>query len=414
MVGSALAARRGRLFLALMAVTLGVAVSTALATLSLQVGDDLARTLRAAGPNFVALPAGAQLPLDLGGVSFTPARAGLALSDTSASALKFSFWKNNVLDAAPEMDAAAKIDRAPVKIVGTWFRHTLAPAGETWTTGVATLRPHWEITGRWPRDGAAELALGGDLAARLALDPGRAVTLECGGTTERWLVTGVVEHAGAAGELAWAPLDQVQRLLGRGGQIDRLWISAMVLPAPRHPAPDAASDPEAFERYMCAAYPTNVAGGLRNQLLGAEVLPMTEVVAGEGMVVRRLNMLMVLLALAALAAATLGLLSTTTATVVERRVELGLLRSLGAGSAQIASLLLAETLLVALTGGALGWALGIAAAAAIRGDTFGTASPVPAILLPIALLVALAVGLIGTLGPLRLALRLDPATVLRG
>ena len=340
MVSSALAARRGRLLLALMAVTLGIAVSTALATLSLQVGDDLARTLRAAGPNFVALPAGAQLPLDLGGASFTPARAGLALSDTSASGLKFSFWKNNVLDATPEMDATVRIDRSPVKLKGTWFAHGLAPAGEPWTTGVATLRPHWRVTGRWPQEGARELALGREAASRLALDPGRAVTLESGGSSERWLVTGVVDHSGAAGNHAWAPLDQVQRLLGRGGQIDRMWISAMVLPAPRHAAPDAASDPEAYERYMCAAYPVNVASGLRTQLAGAEVLPMTEVVAGEGMVVRRLNLLMVLLALAALAAATLGLLSTTTATVVERRVELGLLRSLGAGPRQIASLLL--------------------------------------------------------------------------
>jgi len=82
MVWSSALARRGRLALGLMAVTLGVSISTALATLALQVGDDLARTLRAAGPNFVVLPAGARLPVDLGGVQFEPARAGsLAVAD---------------------------------------------------------------------------------------------------------------------------------------------------------------------------------------------------------------------------------------------------------------------------------------------------------------------------------------------
>ena len=71
---ASLAARRARLALALVAVTLGVAVAIALATLSLQVGDDLARTLRAAGPNFVVLPPGASAGLDFGGAAVEPAR----------------------------------------------------------------------------------------------------------------------------------------------------------------------------------------------------------------------------------------------------------------------------------------------------------------------------------------------------
>ena len=55
----------------------------------------------------------------------------------------------------------------------------------------------------------------------------------------------------------------------------------------------------------------------------------------------------------------------------------------------------------------------------MRGGTFGPASapgaaaPQP-LLLPVALALALVVALLGTLGPLRLALRLDPGKVLRG
>ena len=60
MLLSSLAARRARLALGLVAVSLGVGVATALGTLALQVGDDLARTLRAAGPNFVVLPPGSR------------------------------------------------------------------------------------------------------------------------------------------------------------------------------------------------------------------------------------------------------------------------------------------------------------------------------------------------------------------
>ena len=92
MMLASLGARRGRLGLALIVVTLGVSVAVALATLSLQVGDDLARTLRAAGPNFVILPAGASAGLDLGGVPIETARAGITLPTTTTTLLQSSFW----------------------------------------------------------------------------------------------------------------------------------------------------------------------------------------------------------------------------------------------------------------------------------------------------------------------------------
>jgi len=90
------------------------------------------------------------------------------------------------------------------------------------------------------------------------------------------------------------------------------------------------------------------------------------------------------------------------------------MRALGASTSQIAVLLLGETVLVSLPGGALGFWLGSAGAAAIRGQTFGTASPIQLLLLPLALVLALVLAFLGTLAPLRFALRLDPAAVLRG
>jgi putative ABC transport system permease protein len=122
---------------------------------------------------------------------------------------------------------------------------------------------------------------------------------------------------------------------------------------------------------------------------------------------------MLLLALAALTASVLGLFSTSTAAVVERSAELGLLRSIGATSGEIAALLLGETVLISLAGGVMGWALGAASATAIRGETFGVAGGVPTLLLPLAIVISLVVALLGTLGPLRMALRLDPARVVR-
>jgi len=410
---ASLAARRARLGLALVAVTLGVSVAIALATLSLQVGDDLARTLRAAGPNFVVLPAGASAGIDFGGAPIEPARAGLVLPENTTALLKSSFWKNNVMAAAPELALAVEIQGAPVLLAGTWFDREVATEDGPWRTGLAHLRPGLRVEGRWPREGAAEVALGRELAAALALAPGGRARIVFEGREEEWTVTGVVTAGGLEDRKAWAPLDRAQALSGSTG-VDRVWMSALVRAPSRKPAPDPGRDPAGYERYMCTSYPAAVARDIAEKLGGAEVLPMTEVVTGEGRIVERLNLLILLLALAALTASALGLLSTTTATVVERGVELGLMRALGASAQQIAALLLGETVLVSMLGGALGFWLGTAFAAAIRGHTFGTASPIQPLMLPLALVLSLVLAILGTLAPLRLALRLDPATVLRG
>lgn len=410
---ASLRARRGRVVLSLLAVSLGVAVTTALATLSLQVGDDLARTLRAAGPNFVIQPRGATMPLDVGGAEFQPARAGAGLEIGAIARLKNSFWKNNLLAAAPEIVTAATLNGRAITLVGTWFDEGNEAGGTEWRTGVATLRPTWTIAGRWPRAGG-ELALGSTLALRLGLAQGQKVELEIAGVTRRCLITGVIAAGGRDDARAFAPLAPVQGATGRPEQADRIWLSALVKPGPPGPPPDPERDPAGYERYMCTPYPTNVANDLTQALNGAEVLPLAETVAGEGRVVGRLNLLLLLLALAALAAATLGLISTTTATVVERRVEIGLLRSLGASSRQLATLLVAETALISLAGGLLGWLVGGASAALVRDSTFGQGGTFEPLLLPVALALAVAIAVLGTIGPLRLALRLDPATVLRG
>jgi putative ABC transport system permease protein len=434
---SSLRARRARLLLGTLAVTLGVAVATALATLALRVGDDLVLALRAAGPNFVVLPLGARLPLDLGGAELEPARAGMHLDPSAVTSLKSGFWKNNVLEAAPEITVDAAVEGAPITLVGTWFEHELAVSGGGWPTGLARLRPNWELTGRWPaepgtnaasgaagasssaestatdRDGAGEIALGRGLARRIGAGVGDWVRVSVNDRSTRWRVSAVVDPGGRDEDRAWAPLALVQDLAGRTNEIDRVWASVLVKPPTEEVAPDPARDPIGYERFMCTPFPANVAKDLAQALPGAEVLPMTEVVAGEGMVVARLDLLMLLLALAALTASVLGLFSTSTAAVVERSAELGLLRSIGATSGEIAALLLGETVLISLAGGVMGWALGAASATAIRGETFGVAGGVPTLLLPLAIVISLVVALLGTLGPLRMALRLDPARVVR-
>jgi putative ABC transport system permease protein len=410
-----LRARRSRVLLAMLAVTLGTGVATALGTLALQVGDDLARTLRAAGPNFVMRPEGASWRPDAtGGIDV--ARAGMSLPESAVVALRSTFWRNNVLAAAPELDVRVNIAGRDLDATGTWFERDLSTAAGAWHTGLAALHPRWQLEGAWPSGGDGAAALGRALARELGVGVGATLELSTPRGQASVRVAAIVDAGGLDDRRLWLPLALAQRLAGREGELDRVGLSALVKPEPTaHGArpPDAARDPQGYERYMCTAYPANVARDLSAAVPGCEVVPLTELVAGEAGVVWRLNLLMLLLALAALTASTLGLVSTTTAGVVERAREFGLMRALGATSAQLAVLLLTESLLVALAGGAFGWLLGTITAAAIRGDAFAAPAATQPLLLPIALLVAAAVAVAGTIGPMRLALRFDPIEALR-
>lgn len=409
-----LRSRRGRVTLALLAVSLGAGVAITLATLALQVGDDVALALRAAGPNFLLQPQGVTWAPDVGGIDVRAARATLSLSDSAVTTLKRSFWRHNILAAAPELAIGARFDSIEATLVGTWFMKDLETDDGRWRTGLAALHPTWRVEGRWPEAGSREIALGRDLAARLGAAPGSRLSATLAGRPETLTVAGVVSVGGPEDAHGWIDLALAQRLGARGRQIDRVWLSALLRPGPEAPPPDPKVDPRGYELYMCTAYPTVVAADLAGLFPGVEVLPATERIAGEAHIVTRLTLLMVLLALAALAASTLGLLSTTTATVAERATELALLRAVGASPQQLASLLLGETVLVSLAGGALGWVIGSLAAALLRGGGFTGAGAFHALLLPLSLTIGLGVGLAGTLVPLRVALRLDPARVLRG
>ncbi len=407
--------RRSRLAMALLAVALGVTVAIALGTLSLQVGDELARTLRAAGPNLLVRPAGSAWG-DVEEGFPQPALAGAVLPESSLPELKRTFWRNNLLAAAPEIATSTRAAGTTFHLVGTYFdRWVPLEVGDGWRTGLAALHPTWKVRGRWPSEDASDqVVLGGELAVHLGLHPGDTLVLEAQPRPVRWMVTGIVDCGGVEERWAWAPLEAVRSLARRPPGFERIWVSALLVPLGRKPPPHPERDPVAYERYMCTAYPQVVARDLSSAIAGSEALPLGEIVAAEARVVGRLNFMMLLLALAALAASALGLASTTFAAVVERKEEIGLLRALGAAPGQVAALLLGETLAISVAGGACGFALGSLAARWIGSMGVGAMVQPKLALLPVAVLLSIGVGLAATWFPLRLASRVDPVEALRG
>ena len=75
-VWESLARRRRRKLLSVFAVALGIAVTAAVSTLGLDVGDKVNRELRSFGANLSVTPAADGLPVAVGGIDYRPAGAG--------------------------------------------------------------------------------------------------------------------------------------------------------------------------------------------------------------------------------------------------------------------------------------------------------------------------------------------------
>ncbi|HET7842373.1 MAG TPA: ABC transporter permease, partial [Terriglobia bacterium] len=117
--------RRRRKLLSLLAVTLGIAAATAVATLSLDVGDKVNRELRSFGANIAVTPAADSLAVSVGGTDYRPAGAGAYLPEADLIKLRRIFWRNNIMAFAPFDFVPAQVGGRSVVVVGSWFDKVL-------------------------------------------------------------------------------------------------------------------------------------------------------------------------------------------------------------------------------------------------------------------------------------------------
>jgi putative ABC transport system permease protein len=101
-------------------------------------------------------------------------------------------------------------------------------------------------------------------------------------------------------------------------------------------------------------------------------------------------------------------------TVFERRREVGLMKALGAGGLAVASFFFAEAALLALLGGAAGFAGGSFLAYHAGRWIFDSPINIQPVLLPLILIIAVIVTFAGSATAILRAVKFDPVYALRG
>ena len=408
--------QKRRKLLAGAAITLGVAVATAMIAVATDIGDKINRELRTYGANIVVYPEEDTLDVQVGGVDLKPASQGAFLEESDLPRIKGTFWRHNILGFAPFLPVHAAVTAGStslpdVQLLGTYFAKPLRLGDEGFTTGVRTTHPWWRVSGAWPLDDSNQVLAGEDLAGRLGLKPGDHLQVD-GRDVE---VTGILSAGPAENQGLVGPLSLAQTIAGRPGAVRQVFVSALTKPEDELARRDPAGmSPAMRDRWYCSPYANSIAFQITEVIPHARAEQIRQVAQNEGAVLARIQGLMLLITLAALLAAGLAVSAAMATAILERRREVGLMKAMGAGNAAVASLFLAEASLLALLGGVAGFAIGILLAERVAQSIFAARIAVQPALFPIVMAVAVAVTFAGSAASIRRALHFDPAVVLRG
>jgi putative ABC transport system permease protein len=402
--------QKRRKLLAGIAVTLGVAVATAMIAVATDIGDKINRELRSYGANLVVTPQDDSLDVEIGEVNLKPA-GGAYLKEADLPKIKGMFWRNNIVGFAPVLPATVQVGGSKITVLGTYFAKRVSFGKESFVSGVLNTHPWWRVDGNWPQDDSTDVLLGERLAASLGQKTGDSIDLA--GTKHR--VVGVLSTGGDEDRQIVAPLSVAQQILGKPGTVGRIYVSALTKPEDAFARRDPKTmSPEMYDRWYCSPYARAIAFQLEEAIPRSHAEQIRQVAQNEGAVLSRIQGLMLLVTLAALFAAALAVSAAMATAIVERRAEVGLMKALGAGKLAVALLFLAEATMLALLGGIAGYLGGSLLARQIGYAIFESQITVEPVLLPIILGIAVIVTFAGSAAAIRKAVKFDPVYALRG
>ncbi|HEV2989042.1 MAG TPA: ABC transporter permease, partial [Candidatus Angelobacter sp.] len=375
----------------------------------------LNQELRTGSANLLITPIADSLDVKIGGVDLKPANDGAYIPESDLLKIKSVFWKNNILGYAPFLSDTENIAiggrSIQADLIGTYFAQPLHAGEQSFVTGVRSVNGFWKVEGSWPTDNSTDALAGSAFAHRADIHIGD--ILKIGDTGLR--VSGILTTGGTEDDAIVAPLHLVQQILNRPDSVRRVLVSALTKPEDAFARQNPATmSPTAYERWSCSPYANSIADSISKVLPNVRVEQIRQVEQNQGNVLSRISGLMLLLTIASLLASALAVSAVMAATIIERRQEVGLMKSLGAGNSMVVSLFLTEAGILAIGGGILGFIGGVILAHRIGQSVFGSTIAVPPVVLAIVLLGALAITFLGSTGAIRKAMRFDPAVVLRG
>ena len=390
MILASLVRRRSRMIVALLAIIVGATILSGLGLIYFDVPRQMSSQFRSYGANIIFTPEGEE--------SISPEELSEGIAYFPAAELE---------GYTPYRYENTRIHNLPVTLAGTDFASVLKTS------------PYWHVTGEMPgKDG--EALVGAKTAEKLGISLGGTVSCintieitedtdmtdipdyevytdpETGETYADHMldlkVAGILETGGNEEEYIYVTLPDLKflTLADRGYDIVEVSVASM------------QSTLTGYTEEI-----TESVDGLSAKLV-------KRVAASESAVLTKLQSLVFIVTAVVLVLTMICVATTMTAVIAERRKEIGLRKALGADNSSIAGEFMSEGIVLGIVGGIAGSVLGYFFAQAVSMHIFSSTLSFRPALIPITLAVSVVVTGLACLLPIKSAVAVDPALVLKG
>lgn len=408
-----LSKRKSRIAIAVLSVIIGAAIATALLTVSLDVSEKVGMEFRKYGANLMVVPETDTIEVGFPGVDFGEVTEQQYINESDLWKIKSIYWRNNVLGFAPLLYSVITVEheqyQQDIVLAGTYFNKNVqiknpysSSDPTTFQTGIEKISPWWNVTGDWITNSDDNISsmVGTKVAEALNLDIGDQYTISYVTNIENksninqvnLTVTGIITTEGHEDNQIFVNLQVAQALTERYNQVHTVQVSA-----------------------LCNACPVDTfASEIMEAIPYTEARTVKQLVSAEMNILSKIEDMMFLIAIVALMASALGVMTTMTTSVIERKKEIGLMKSIGAENQKIMTLFLSEATIIGIIGGFLGYLIGLILSQFIGFSVFSTSIAARIEIIPIVFLISIGVTLLASVLPVRKANQVEPAIVLRG
>jgi putative ABC transport system permease protein len=368
-------ANRGRLFVILLALGAGAAVTAALLNLQVDAKRRITTEFRSFGPNVLITPRGS-------GVAST---ATNIMKESALSKLQ-SEAENPDYVAIPFLYAVAKLTS------GNSTPAVDAVIAGTHLDLLENREPAWKLEPEHPSDYSQdECLVGVKLASQLRVRAESSLQLRSGQRTESCRLAAVLVSGGPEDDQAFVPLAVAQRLADAS---DRVSVVKVFI----------GGTPQKINETVNA---------LQQKLPDVEVRPIRQFTEGEARLYSRISGILTATVAVVLILTALCVMAAMTNVAMERRNDVGLMKAIGGSVRRVLRLFLAEAVLLGLAAGLIGAAIGIVISMGLGKAVFGVAAQPRLIVYPISVALTVIVAILAAY-PLRRLVHIRPASVFRG
>lgn len=388
MILSSIIRRKSRMFTAILAIAMGATILSGLVTIYYDIPRQLGKEFRAYGANMIILPDNSSGKIE----------------DAQIEEIQSVVPHEKMIGFAPYIYTNVRVNEQPYIVAATDMK------------GLENNSPYWLVDGEWPVN-SREVMIGHEISKQLGLKIGDKILLnipkpKSGSDTEEtvevnkdqkadasisfsnnydFIVSSIVTTGGKEEELIFMSLEDIRGIVGN------LPIDVV----------ECSIDAEASELQLISEDIQKKDSSLNARLV-------KRVTESQDVVLGKLQTLVWIVTVIVLFIMMICVGTTMMAVVAERRKEIGLKKALGANNKSVVMDFLGEGIVLGISGGLLGVLFGYLFAGSVSISVFARKVHFLVGLAPITVLVSVIITVIACLIPVRTAVDVEPALVLKG